>query len=91
MSAYTDDPQTRVEAILQNILGKNNELQPPQTRVEELLLAILQQGGGGGTEPVVKYKGVTTTPISDGSTTNPVEINGESVTAETGDFPGILP
>lgn len=86
MSAYTDDPQTRVEAILQNILGKNNELQPPQTRVEELLLAILQQGGGGGTEPVVKYKGVTTTPISDGSTTNPVEINGESVTAETGDF-----
>ena len=86
MSAYTDDPQTRVEAILQNILGKNNELQPPQTRVEELLLAILQQGGGGGTEPVVKYKGVTTTPISDGSTTNPVEINGEMVTAETGDF-----
>lgn len=86
MSAYTDDPQTRVEAILQNILGKNNELQPPQTRVEELLLAILQQGGGGGTEPVVKYKGVTTTPISDGSTTNPVEINGEMVTVETGAF-----
>ena len=86
MSAYTDDPQTRVEAILQNILGKNNILQPPQTRVEELLLAILEQGGGGGTEPVVKYKGVTTTPISDGSTTNPVEINGEMVTVETGAF-----
>ena len=30
------------------------------------------------------YMGVTTTAISDGSTTNPVIINGESVTAKTG-------
>lgn len=31
-----------------------------------------------------KYVGVTTTPLSDGATTNPIQINGESVTAETG-------
>ena len=86
MSNKYDPPQTRVEAILLNILGESYKLDPPQTRVELLLQAILEQGGGGGTEPVVKYKGVTTTPISDGSTTNPVEINGELVTAETGDF-----
>lgn len=81
MSAYTDDPQTRVEAILQNILGKNNLLQPPQTRVEELLLLILNQGLGG-----VTYKGVTTTELTDGSTTNPIIIDGNEVEAQTGDF-----
>ena len=81
MSAYTDDPQTRVEAILQNILGKENLLQPPQTRVEELLLLILNQGLGG-----VTYKGVTTTPLTDGATTNPIVINGEELEVKTGDF-----
>lgn len=30
------------------------------------------------------FLGVTTTPLTDGSTTNPITINGESVTAETG-------
>ena len=33
-----------------------------------------------------KFLGVTTTAISDGSTTNPVTIGGQSVTAETGDI-----
>lgn len=32
---------SRVEAILQNILGADNVLVPPQSRVEEILLAIL--------------------------------------------------
>lgn len=86
MSNKYDPPQTRVEAILLNMLGESYKLDPPQTRVELLLQAILEQGGGGGTEPVIKYKGVTTTPLTDGSTTNPVEIDGEEVTAETGDF-----
>ena len=43
-----ESPQSRSEAILQNILGADNELEPPQSRVEELLQQILETGGGGG-------------------------------------------
>lgn len=34
---------------------------------------------------VVRYVGVTTTELTDGSTTNPITINGESYTANEGD------
>lgn len=37
---------------------------------------------GGG----INYIGITTSPISDGSTTNPITINGESYTALPGDL-----
>lgn len=104
-----DKPQSRNEAILQNMLGANNELEPPQSRVEALLQDIAGQmpeanpsegtttgtldrlkigdeiysvEGGGGIRPI----GVTTTPLYDGATTNPIQINGESYTAETGDM-----
>lgn len=43
-----DAPQSRNEAILQNILGANNVLGEPQSRIEALLMQILEQGGGGG-------------------------------------------
>lgn len=43
-----DAPQSRNEAILQNILGADNVLGEPQSRIEALLMAILEQGGGGG-------------------------------------------
>ena len=43
-----DKPQSRNEAILQNMLGANNVLEPPQSRIEELLQEILVSGGGGG-------------------------------------------
>ena len=33
----------------------------------------------------IKYKGTTTTALSDGSTTNPITINGSSYTAQSGD------
>ena len=36
-----DAPQSRNEAILQNILGADNPLMPPQSRVEAILQAIL--------------------------------------------------
>lgn len=42
-------PQSRNEAILENMLGAENELAPPQSRIEELLQAILEQGGSGYT------------------------------------------
>lgn len=39
-----------------------------------------------GLSGYTKYLGVTTTAISDGDTTNPITINGESVTAVNGDI-----
>lgn len=49
-----DAPQSRNEAILQNILGANNVLGEPQSRIEALLMQILDQGGGsGGKDPLI--------------------------------------
>lgn len=48
MADTFDAPQSRNEAILQNILGAENELGEPQSRIEELLQQILEQGSGGG-------------------------------------------
>lgn len=55
-----EQPQSRNEAILQNMLGAQNELVPPQSRIEALLQAILEQGTGGQ---------VTTDKIADGAVT----------------------
>ena len=51
-------PESRNEAILQNILGADNELVPPQSRIETLLQLILKELGGGGDEatPEIGYK-----------------------------------
>lgn len=56
--AEFDTPQSRNEAILQNILGANNELLPPESRIETLLQMLLAMLGGGGenTEVEVAYK-----------------------------------
>lgn len=48
MADEFDEPQSRIEAILQNMLGANNELEEPQSRNEALLQQILEQGGTGG-------------------------------------------
>lgn len=37
-----DAPQSRNEAILQNMLGAENELGDPQSRIEELLMQLLE-------------------------------------------------
>lgn len=42
--------------------------------------------GGGSGSGTTKYKGTTTTPISNGSTTNPIVIDGEDYTAVFGDI-----
>lgn len=81
-----DKPQSRNEAILQNMLGANNELEPPQSRIEYLLQQILENGGGGGGQSAIHVKGVTTTALTDGCDTNPITINGESYTAVDGDL-----
>lgn len=42
-------------------------------------------GSGGGSSDNTHYKGTTTTPLENGSTTNPIIIDGESYTAVFGD------
>ena len=51
-------PESRNEAILQNILGADNELLPPQSRIEALLQLLLKELGGGGDVaiPEIGYK-----------------------------------
>lgn len=51
-------PESRNEAILQNILGADNELETPQSRIEALLQQLLAMLGGGGdaAEVEVGYK-----------------------------------
>lgn len=51
-------PQSRNEAILQNILGADNNLPAPESRIETLLIALLNQLGGGGddSEVEIAYK-----------------------------------
>ena len=41
-------PQSRNEAILQNILGADNVIVAPQSRIEALLQQILEEGAMGG-------------------------------------------
>ena len=73
--------QSRNENILENMLGAHNPLGEPQSREEALLMQLLDKLS----VTVLKWLGVTTTEISDGSTTNPITVNGKSVTAEAGD------
>lgn len=48
--------QGRNVAILENILGADNELLPPESPIEELLQQLLAKLGGGQGEPQVDYK-----------------------------------
>jgi hypothetical protein len=43
MADSFDTPQSRNEAILQNILGADNELLEPESRIETLLTELLNQ------------------------------------------------
>lgn len=56
-----DAPQSRNEAILQNILGADNKLIPPESRIEVLLQDILEQGGLN----VKKFELIETITISE--------------------------
>ena len=53
MGKNHDDPLSKTEAILQNMLGEENELTEPVSRTEALLMEIMEQGGGGGAESFV--------------------------------------
>ena len=60
------NPQSRVEAILGSMAGSySGELPKPQSRVEELLLAIHDEGGTGGTND---YNKLINKPSINGTT-----------------------
>lgn len=48
MSTTFEAPESRNEAILQNMLGADNDLLAPESRIEVLLLELLQKLGGSG-------------------------------------------
>ncbi len=64
--AEFESPQSRNEAILQNILGADNDLLPPESRIETLLQQLLAMLGGGGdaAEVEVAYKIINKQNIS---------------------------
>lgn len=51
-------------------------------KISFITLALAKKNSGSG---AVKWLGVTTTALEDGDTTNPITIDGQSVTAEDGD------
>lgn len=73
--------QSRTENILENMLGASNPLGTPQSREEALLMQLLDKLD----VTVLKWAGITTTALTDGATTNPITVDGESYTAVAGD------
>lgn len=66
MSEPFGAPQSRNEAILQNMLGADNELLPPESRIEVLLQLLLEQlenmdGGGCGSSSITESNLLTLT------------------------------
>ena len=76
--------QSRSEKILENILGASNVLEPPQSREEKLLMQLLEKMDL--LDKAIIWRGVTTTEITDGASTNPVTIDGSPYTAKSGDM-----
>lgn len=79
--------------IYPNLISKNYIYLIGTGKVElfvgnDLNVNPFKNGGKGGDiiENPLNYLGVTTTAISDGSTTNPIIINSEEVTAENADW-----
>ena len=65
MDLHAKDSDSRVEKILSATLGNYDKPLPrPQSRVEEYLLAIKEQGGGGTTD----YNALENKPSINGTT-----------------------
>ena len=81
------NPQSRNEAILENMLGAENELLPPQSRIEVLLTALLKSGYFVSPEEVAQFvsawldENITnpTNPVIDASLT----VSGAAADAKT--------
>ena len=81
---YPDTVDSRSVNIIETIINQEEYDIPPQSRLEEVLLELKEaiEEGGGGSGNIYR----TTTALTDGATTNPITVDGESVTVETGDF-----
>lgn len=76
---------SNTELILRKILGEDVTPLPPNSRVEFYLTQVeeyIERLATGATRPI----GETTTPLTDGATTNPIQIDGESYTAQVNDL-----
>lgn len=76
---------SNTELILRKILGEDVTPLPPNSRVEFYLTQVkeyIERLATGATRPI----GETTTPLTDGATTNPIVIDGESYTAQINDL-----
>lgn len=76
---------SNTELILRKILGEDVTPLPPNSRVEFYLVQVeeyIERLATGATRPI----GETTTPLTDGATTNPITIDGESYTAQVNDL-----
>lgn len=76
---------SNTELVLRKILGEDVTPLPPNSRVEFYLTQVeeyIERLATGATRPI----GETTTPLTDGATTNPITIDGESYTAQVNDL-----
>ena len=76
---------SNTELILRKILGEDVTPLPPNSRVEFYLVQVeeyIERLATGATRPI----GETTTPLTDGATTNPIQIDGEFYTAQINDL-----
>ena len=71
--AEFNEPLSRNEAILQNMLGEDNELLPPESRIEVLLQLLLEEwkklDPSGGVSPISLSSLLTLTAAGWDSTT----------------------
>lgn len=70
-----NEPQSRNEAILQNILGADNTLLPPESRIEMLLQLLLEELEGGSSAVVVdsELSSTSTNPLQNKVVTENLE------------------
>lgn len=61
----SNTPRSRNEAILQNILGANNDLVAPESRIEELLTELLDVLNGGDGTGGKKFTLIETVEITE--------------------------
>lgn len=76
---------SNTELILRKILGEDVTPLPPNSRVEFYLTQVeeyIERLATGATRPI----GETTTPLTDGATTNPIQIDGNDYTAQINDL-----
>ena len=79
---YTEGVVDAETQYISKVTLPNNQTAYIKDALARQTIANIKEAIDGGTH----FLGVTTTALTDGAATNPVEINGSQVTANTGDF-----